>query len=66
MMRKAKGKKTMDEKPKLVVARGSAKGVKGRPKGVKGRYKIVDKRMKKEILAQKRKKNSGKKSRGRK
>ncbi|KXJ93099.1 AdoMet-dependent rRNA methyltransferase spb-1 [Microdochium bolleyi] len=40
--------------PKLVVARGLNRGVKGRPKGVKGRYKIVDPRMKKELRAQKR------------
>ena len=40
--------------PRLVVAKGLNKGIKGRPKGVKGRYKIVDPRMKKEIRAQKR------------
>ncbi|KAI5859489.1 AdoMet-dependent rRNA methyltransferase spb-1 [Durotheca rogersii] len=40
--------------PKLVVARGANRGIKGRPRGVKGRYKIVDARMKKELRAQKR------------
>lgn len=34
---------------KVVVARGSAKGLKGRPKGVKGRYQMVDSRGKKEV-----------------
>ena len=33
---------------KVVVAKGSHRGLKGRPKGVKGRYKMVDSRMKKE------------------
>ncbi|KAJ7225420.1 Spb1 C-terminal domain-containing protein [Mycena pura] len=33
---------------KVVVAKGSHKGLKGRPKGVKGRYTMVDARMKKE------------------
>ena len=50
---KAKKKKPRAE-PKVVVARGVNKGVKGRPKGVKGRYKIVDPRMKKEMRAMKR------------
>ncbi|KAI7869437.1 Spb1 C-terminal domain-containing protein [Spinellus fusiger] len=40
---------------KLVVAKGSNRGVKGRPQGVKGRYKMVDARMKKEMRALKRK-----------
>jgi AdoMet-dependent rRNA methyltransferase SPB1 len=39
------------EKPKLVVAKGGAKGNKGRPKGVKGRFKMVDGRMKKDARA---------------
>jgi len=39
------------EKPKLVVAKGGAKGTKGRPKGVKGRFKMVDGRMKKDQRA---------------
>lgn len=35
---------------KVVVAKGSHRGLKGRPKGVKGRYKMVDSRMKKEVI----------------
>ncbi|KAI8048378.1 Spb1 C-terminal domain-containing protein [Syncephalis plumigaleata] len=50
--------KQANKKPKkdikLVVARGSNRGLKGRPKGVKGRYKMVDPRMRKELRAQKR------------
>ncbi|KAL7753882.1 AdoMet-dependent rRNA methyltransferase spb1 [Sorochytrium milnesiophthora] len=42
------------DKPKLVVAKNSNRGIKGRPTGVKGRYKMVDSRMKKEVRAQKR------------
>lgn len=34
---------------KLVVAKGSHKGIQGRPKGVTGRYHMVDSRMKKEV-----------------
>ena len=37
---KGKGLANKREKPKLVVAKGKAKGVQGRPKGVKGRYKV--------------------------
>ncbi|CAJ2507825.1 Uu.00g090110.m01.CDS01 [Anthostomella pinea] len=51
---KAAKKKPARQQPKLVVARGTNKGVKGRPRGVKGRYKIVDSRMKKELRAEKR------------
>lgn len=47
---KAKPKKEV----KLVVAKGSNRGIKGRPSGVKGRYKMVDGRMKKEMRATKR------------
>ncbi|KAH7033242.1 AdoMet-dependent rRNA methyltransferase spb-1 [Microdochium trichocladiopsis] len=47
-------KKKPRVQPKLVVARGLNRGIKGRPKGVKGRYKIVDPRMKKELRAMKR------------
>ncbi|KAF5673216.1 SPB1-like protein [Fusarium circinatum] len=47
-------KKPQKQLPKLVVARGLNRGIKGRPKGVKGRYRIVDARQKKELRAQKR------------
>lgn len=53
MMSKATKKKPK-QKVKLVVAKGSNRGISGRPRGVKGRYKIVDARMKKDIRAQKR------------
>jgi len=48
-------KGTSNGKPKkdikVVVAKGSHRGLKGRPKGVKGRYKMVDSRMKKEVIS---------------
>ncbi|ODH32332.1 AdoMet-dependent rRNA methyltransferase spb1 [Paracoccidioides brasiliensis] len=47
-------KKKPKQSVKLVVAKGSNKGIAGRPKGVKGRYKIVDARMKKDVRAEKR------------
>lgn len=47
------GKRKPKDKVTVVVARGVNKG-KGRPKGVKGRYKIVDRRMKKEVRANRR------------
>lgn len=51
----AKAAKKQNRRPvKLVIAKGLNKGIKGRPKGVKGRYKIVDRRMKKDLRAQKR------------
>lgn len=53
LMKKANKKKPKDQ-VKVVVAKGTNRGVKGRPKGVKGRYKIVDARMKKEMRAMKR------------
>lgn len=62
MMAKAKAK-TAKKKVAVVVAKGVNRGNKGRPKGVKGRYKMVDARMKKEIRAQKRLANKGKKKR---
>ena len=50
LMRKgATKKKSAKAEIKLVVAKGSHKGIKGRPKGVKGRYTMVDSRMKKEV-----------------
>lgn len=45
--------KKKDNLPKLVVAKGGNRGIKGRPKGVKGRYKMVDPRMRKELRAAK-------------
>jgi AdoMet-dependent rRNA methyltransferase SPB1 len=55
----ASGKKRNEAK--VVVAKGSHRGIKGRPKGVKGRYKMVDSRMRKEVRAQKRKEKATKK-----
>lgn len=52
LMAKASKKKPKKE-VKLVVAKGTNRGISGRPKGVKGKYKIVDARMKKDIRAQK-------------
>ena len=65
MARAAKGLGGKDKRPerKVVVAKGTNKGVKGRPKGVKGKYKIVDARMRKEVRAEKRKAKAGKKRR---
>ncbi|BCS19238.1 rRNA methyltransferase spb1 [Aspergillus puulaauensis] len=47
-------KKKPKQQAKVVVAKGSNRGISGRPKGVKGKYKIVDARMKKDVRAQKR------------
>ncbi|KAF5238139.1 hypothetical protein FANTH_10435 [Fusarium anthophilum] len=47
-------KKPKKQAPRVVVARGLNRGIKGRPNGVKGRYKLVDPRMRKELRAQKR------------
>jgi AdoMet-dependent rRNA methyltransferase SPB1 len=60
---RARGNGGKDKKPdkKVVVARGTNKGIQGRPKGVKGRYKIVDARMRKETRALKRIKKATKK-----
>ncbi|OCH96203.1 hypothetical protein OBBRIDRAFT_744279 [Obba rivulosa] len=60
VMRKGMASKKQKE-VKVVVAKGSHRGVKGRPKGVKGRYVMVDSRMKKEVRAQKRKEKANKK-----
>lgn len=54
MARAAKSKKKPKAKVKIVVARGGNRGISGRPKGVKGKYKIVDKRLKKDVKAEKR------------
>ena len=48
LMQKGAAKKQKKE-VKVVVAKGSHKGVKGRPRGVKGKYLMVDARMKKEV-----------------
>lgn len=53
LMKKA-NKSKPNNQVKVVVSKGTNRGVKGRPKGVKGRYKIVDARMKKEMRALKR------------
>lgn len=53
LMSKA-SKKKPKEKVTLVVAKGGNRGIAGRPRGVKGRYKIVDKRLKKDVRAEKR------------
>ena len=58
MLRKSSVKR---EKPALVVASGLRRGLKGRPKGIKGRYKMVDRRMMKELRADKRAKKKASK-----
>lgn len=47
-------KKKPKQKVTVVVARGGNNGIKGRPKGTKGKYKMVDKRLKKDVRAEKR------------
>jgi AdoMet-dependent rRNA methyltransferase SPB1 len=60
----AKANKPQKKETKLVIARGSNKGVKGRPKGTKGHYKMVDNRLKKDMKAKARidNKKKGKRS----
>ena len=53
MMARA-AKKKPKQQTKVVVARGTNRGISGRPRGVKGRYKIVDPRLKKDVRAEKR------------
>ncbi|RKF60087.1 AdoMet-dependent rRNA methyltransferase SPB1 [Golovinomyces cichoracearum] len=53
LMSKA-AKKKPRRQVKVVVARGSNRGIAGRPRGVKGKYKIVDARLKKDTRAEKR------------
>ena len=50
LMRRGASKGKPKKDIKVVVAKGSHRGVKGRPKGVKGRYKMVDSRMRKEVI----------------
>ena len=47
-------KKRPKQQVKLVVAKGSNRGISGRPRGVKGKYKIVDARLKKDVRAERR------------
>jgi AdoMet-dependent rRNA methyltransferase SPB1 len=49
LMRKGSSSKKPKKEVKVVVAKGTHRGIKGRPKGVKGRYTMVDSRMKKEV-----------------
>lgn len=61
----ARATKTKPKKDvKVVVARGSNRGIKGRPSGVKGRYKMVDGVMKKERRAERRREKKVKKRTG--
>ncbi|EIN14189.1 hypothetical protein PUNSTDRAFT_129823 [Punctularia strigosozonata HHB-11173 SS5] len=63
LMRKGLSSGKKKKETKVVVAKGSHKGIKGRPKGVKGRYVMVDSRMKKEVRAKKRTEKANKKRR---
>ncbi|KAI9695099.1 MAG: AdoMet-dependent rRNA methyltransferase spb1 [Bogoriella megaspora] len=47
-------KKKPKKSVKVVVAKGGNRGISGRPKGTKGKYKMVDKRLKKDVRAEKR------------
>lgn len=59
MMARA-AKKQPKRKTTVVVAAGGNRGIRGRPRGTKGRYKMVDKRLKKDVRAEKRLKRAGK------
>lgn len=62
----AKSKKPQKKETRLVISKGSKRGVKGRPRGVKGHYKMVDSRLKKDMRAMKRiKKTATKGKKGR-
>ncbi|KAG1833910.1 Spb1 C-terminal domain-containing protein [Suillus variegatus] len=63
LMRKGTAKANQKKETKVVVAKGTHKGVQGRPKGVKGRYVMVDARMRKETRAKKRREKANKKRR---
>jgi AdoMet-dependent rRNA methyltransferase SPB1 len=52
LMRKGAAGAAKRKEIKVVVAKGSHKGIQGRPKGVKGRYQMVDPRMRKEVRVQ--------------
>ena len=52
MSKRAKTK--LKQRIKVVVARGSNRGISGRPRGVRGKYKLVDGRLKKDVRAEKR------------
>lgn len=54
LARAAKAGKQTPRKTTVVFAGGGNRGVKGRPGGTKGRYKMVDKRLKKDVRAEKR------------
>eukprot|EP00834_Sanchytrium_tribonematis_P000237 NODE_5_length_72347_cov_1.339331.p5 type:complete len:781 gc:universal NODE_5_length_72347_cov_1.339331:37200-34858(-) len=49
-----KQNKVERKKKTVVVAKGPNRGLKKRPNGVKGKYKMVDRRLKKDLRAQKR------------
>jgi AdoMet-dependent rRNA methyltransferase SPB1 len=50
----AKAGKRPKRQVSVVFAGGGNRGVKGRPRGTRGKYKMVDKRLKKDVRAEKR------------